>query len=195
MLPWSKKVKNIRKIRGYKQQSLAHELGVSQSTISHWERGAEIPSLAMQNKIDDLLDSNTQIQNLERLKKAVRNSQNLVLVSNKLIRFDISNFLAKWLNLDINKLINQNLLGDFDNCHDKVVDELFKSKFFQGKIASAEAVIRFYKNKSFFAHLYLVPIVIYNKEISALTTVTPIDEEEYNNCIQHWGGNCKFYPI
>ena len=51
---WSKKIKSYRLRHGASQTQLAQLLGVSQRTISRWERGDDNPGIAQQKKLRDL---------------------------------------------------------------------------------------------------------------------------------------------
>ncbi len=46
MTPFGRGIRKARGERGWNQQELAERVGVSQVTISHWERGEEYPSFA-----------------------------------------------------------------------------------------------------------------------------------------------------
>jgi len=52
---WSVLVKGYRRENGLKQDALAYLLGVDQTTVSRWERGKDIPSLAMQKRLRDMM--------------------------------------------------------------------------------------------------------------------------------------------
>ena len=44
MTPFGRALRRTRHERGWNQQALAERVGVSQVTVSHWERGEEYPS-------------------------------------------------------------------------------------------------------------------------------------------------------
>jgi transcriptional regulator with XRE-family HTH domain len=48
---WPSLIAEFRRARGLKQDAVAHDLGVSQATVSRWESGASTPCTAMQNKL------------------------------------------------------------------------------------------------------------------------------------------------
>lgn len=50
------RIKQARNVRGLRQQDLANQIGVSQSTLSHWENGVYEPDLAAIRKIATTLD-------------------------------------------------------------------------------------------------------------------------------------------
>ncbi len=51
---WPVLMRTYRKENGLKQEALAYQLNVDQTTISRWERGVDAPSLAMQKRLRDL---------------------------------------------------------------------------------------------------------------------------------------------
>lgn len=55
MSNWPVLMRTYRKENGLKQDALAYQLNVDQTTISRWERGIDKPSLAMQKRLRDLL--------------------------------------------------------------------------------------------------------------------------------------------
>jgi transcriptional regulator with XRE-family HTH domain len=70
---WSTIVKRYRLRHGLPQKQLAGVLGVSQRTISRWERGEDRPGLLQQKRLRDLaLDPKTMLS--ARLFASVRNS-------------------------------------------------------------------------------------------------------------------------
>ncbi len=52
---WAILVRECRRNLGLKQLAFADLLGASQSAVSRWEAGAQLPGYAMQNKVRDLL--------------------------------------------------------------------------------------------------------------------------------------------
>ena len=51
---WPVLMRCYRKENGLKQEAMAYQLSVDQTTISRWERGIDSPSLAMQKRLRDL---------------------------------------------------------------------------------------------------------------------------------------------
>jgi transcriptional regulator with XRE-family HTH domain len=47
-------VRKIRHQRGWSQERLAHEMGISFTTVSSWERGKRIPQPYLMRKLDEL---------------------------------------------------------------------------------------------------------------------------------------------
>ncbi len=55
MTEWPALIRSYRKEFGLKQDALAYQLNVDQTTISRWERGLDKPSVAMQKRLRDHL--------------------------------------------------------------------------------------------------------------------------------------------
>jgi len=53
-LSWPTKIKNHRQRHGLSQAQLAQMIGVSQRTISRWERGDDNPSISQQKRLRDM---------------------------------------------------------------------------------------------------------------------------------------------
>lgn len=49
-------IKNLRKRKGYSQETLAEQLHVVRQTISKWEKGASVPDAEMLNRISELFE-------------------------------------------------------------------------------------------------------------------------------------------
>lgn len=54
---FAKRLLRLRRAMGVKQLSLAHEMGVDQTTVSRWEAGRQTPSIGMQQKALAILSS------------------------------------------------------------------------------------------------------------------------------------------
>lgn len=49
-------IKNLRKQKGYSQETLAQELNVVRQTVSKWEKGYSVPDAVMLEKLSEVLD-------------------------------------------------------------------------------------------------------------------------------------------
>jgi len=58
-------IRKYREKQGLRQLDLALLLGVSEMTISHWERGARIPSEGIINKLAKILKVNPDVLDSE----------------------------------------------------------------------------------------------------------------------------------
>lgn len=56
-MPFSEKVKYVRKKLYLSQVALAKELGVSFATVNRWENGKTVPNLMLEGKFNDFCRS------------------------------------------------------------------------------------------------------------------------------------------
>ena len=56
-----KKLKSIRKQKGFSQVEFAGRMGVSQNTISQWENGSRIPNVISLKKMAQILGCSADI--------------------------------------------------------------------------------------------------------------------------------------
>ena len=52
----SDNIKNLRKNKGYSQETLAQQLNVVRQTVSKWEQGLSVPDAALLSRIAEVLD-------------------------------------------------------------------------------------------------------------------------------------------
>ncbi|MBO1004698.1 helix-turn-helix domain-containing protein [Pseudogracilibacillus auburnensis] len=52
---WGRRIRAFRKLKGYTQEGLAKDIGVSVSILGEIERGSRVPSMQMINDISDVL--------------------------------------------------------------------------------------------------------------------------------------------
>ena len=71
---WSRLLRALRAQQGMSQRDLAGLLGVEQSTISRWERGAETPSLRRRRLIRDIVRRNLGDRHDRMLQLRVKHS-------------------------------------------------------------------------------------------------------------------------
>lgn len=55
------KIRQMREARGMTQQDLARTIGVSQATVSDWERGEKNPDLVRAVKLADLFNTSLDV--------------------------------------------------------------------------------------------------------------------------------------
>ncbi|MDR4888535.1 XRE family transcriptional regulator [Bacillus sp. HNG] len=52
---WGRRIRAFRKLKGYTQEGLAKDLGVSVSLVGEVERGTRMPSKTFLEKVSDIL--------------------------------------------------------------------------------------------------------------------------------------------
>jgi putative transcriptional regulator len=59
-------VRNIRRKNGWSQERLAHEMGVSFTTVSNWERGKRTPQPFLFRKLQELAGDSAMVEKGKR---------------------------------------------------------------------------------------------------------------------------------
>lgn len=120
---WSKKIKSYRLRHGVSQTHLAELLGVSQRTISRWERGDDNPGITQQKKLRDL-GWETPSSLMENLACAVAHcpapralcrTQKLNLLAISKPALDKRPSMQGWLGRDLAEIADGLLLEMFDD--------------------------------------------------------------------------------
>lgn len=96
---FSKKLQMLRKQKGYSQEYLAEQCGVSRQAVSKWESGNALPETDKLLYISELFNTS-----VDYLIKDDIEEQNFNSVSNKPLEensIDYSGFLGKWCNITL----------------------------------------------------------------------------------------------
>jgi transcriptional regulator with XRE-family HTH domain len=136
---WAKKIKEIRYFEAIKQDSLANYLGVSQASVSLWERGSSIPPPHIQTKLHRLFGEMPSERLLRSIKASVVNNPNgCALFSlredGKLILEARSQYGVLSRMADIGEALENQLGPEIRN----LMTEAIKAGLFRGDIKSAE---------------------------------------------------------
>lgn len=138
---WTDFPAGLRRVRvssGLTQSDLAEMLNVDQATISRWERGAQMPDAAMQNRLRDLLFRGRAISDA-RLGHLVRSAVGLMALINSEGKFlAVSDTLRKLLPAGRESLrdIMTASIEEFWNAS-------IASGFFRGEVASVHTAVEF----------------------------------------------------
>lgn len=62
MIVWASQIKRYRRLKGLTQTTLANCLGVTQATVSRWERGLQDPDISIQHRLRDELRTGNPAQ-------------------------------------------------------------------------------------------------------------------------------------
>lgn len=195
MMNWPRIIKDLRRSRGLKQAALAEMLGVTQPAISHWERGIDEPTVALQTRIRDLLvyDANPQEALLQ---SAVRHSPNMSLLMPDLFILESSaQVAADVYRLTPEEVKGTDTLGLFGDEFDHRQLAFRSSGFFMGELTAVEIVHRFYEQDPVFASIYCIPQVITDRGLVCQGVFSPITEEEHDAFIRDHGSFMLRYPI
>lgn len=58
-MDWPKEIKRLRVAHGHTQKSLAELIGADATSVSRWERGRDLPSPMFQERLAELIRSNS----------------------------------------------------------------------------------------------------------------------------------------
>ena len=139
---WARKIKELRFLEDLKQDALAKQLGVSQASVSQWERGVTEPPETIRAYIDARLRDSPLERFLESLRTSVRNSPNLFV----LLRYQDSGVVIDLIsegtrnNGQLVKVddVGESVRGRFGSEVDQYASELLKAGLFEGRLASAK---------------------------------------------------------
>ena len=127
-MDWAKKIKELRYFEDLKQDVLARQLGVSQASVSQWERGVAEPPEEAQRRLLRRLAQTPPERFLQALKVSVRSSPNVAFL---MVRRDgvvliemISDGAAQLTNFLSHDDVGQPLRGRFGPVVDSHLDEL-----------------------------------------------------------------------
>lgn len=174
---WHNLIKGHRHRNGLKQEVLALQLGVNQATISRWERGIDIPNVAMQRRLRDLLFG--------------RRQENLVadnLLRNPVVIAEVQNQESLVVGhspgaLQVHRGVNP--LGW--NYRDTTIESALlyeddlTAQFWKGEIAFAECRVSTYTAAGdlIFVHSHATPYHGDDGSIHAFVVWNPISREQY----------------
>lgn len=138
---WSRKIRELRFLEGLKQDQLAMQLGVSQASVSQWERGVAIPPKRLQDKLRVRFVTSPTDQVIRALRNSVKYSPNLC----GLISFRSGDL---WLEeqsdagFEIFPLLERDDIGDrlqgkLGQEVDHVYDAIIREGIFSGDLAGA----------------------------------------------------------
>lgn len=104
---WAVKIHEARKAKGWTQEQLADELGVSQSTITDWERGRTFPryknlfqlSKALEIKIKEEIETDMKVMSKKTKKDTLKKMEFQNLSKGKQLEL----FIDRFTHLTINK--------------------------------------------------------------------------------------------
>ena len=149
-MDWAKKIKELRYFEDLKQDVLARQLGVSQASVSQWERGVAEPPEEAQRPLLRRLAQTPPERFLQALKVSVRSSPNVAFL---MVRRDgvvliemISDGAAQLTNFLSHDDVGQPLRGRFGPVVDSHLDELEREGLFEGKLESARGTAMLHRN-------------------------------------------------
>lgn len=139
---WPEKIREIRFLEGWKQGEMARQLGVSQATISQWERGMADPPARYHSALNQKLAPHSRDRMLTSLRASVTGSPNLcglfalrngavVLEAQSETGFDLFPLLTR-------EDVGQPIRGKMGPDIDAVCDRLVREGAWEGRIRCAQ---------------------------------------------------------
>ena len=188
---WSRTIKDLRRSRCWKQTALAEVLGVSQSAISHWERGAEEPSIAMQGRIKSML-TKASPESDRALLTAARYSPNLGLVNTDLILVAVSETLSGFMKAEVgDHMLDTVKWGELHNYR---AERCLSKELFKGEIAAVEFV-QWFDTVPVPFKAYVIPQPTTSQGTLSQSMLSPITVEEHDAFIHQNGNFMITHPI
>ena len=176
---WTDFPAGLRRVRvssGLTQSDLADMLNVDQATISRWERGAQMPDSAMQNRLRDLLFRGRAISDA-RLVHFVRSSQGLLALLSAEGKF-----------VAISEGLRRIIPPERDSLRDimtPTIEEFWDAAnatgFFRGEVASIHTAVDFVGANGTMVHIAgsLHPVTLADGSVQMLAEGREVDNATY----------------
>jgi len=188
---WSRTIKDLRRSRCWKQTALAEVLGVSQSAISHWERGADEPSIAMQGRIKNMLTKATP-ESDRTLVTAVSYSPNLAMVNAELRVVAVSKALSNVMKSEVGDYVLDT--AKYGELHNYRAKKCLCKELYKAEIAAVEYVQWFDTAPAPFK-VYAMPQPTSSHSTLSQTMISPITVDEHDAFIRQHGDFMTIHPI
>lgn len=142
-MDWASKIKALRYFEDLKQDVLARQLGVSQASVSQWERGVAEPPEAAQRRLLRRLAHTPPERFLRSLKQSVRSSPNVAFLMVRRGEDVVIELVSEGLEARTDFLrtedVGLQLRGLFGPQVDSQLDELVQAGLFEGKLDAVHA--------------------------------------------------------
>lgn len=133
---WPRRLRSFRDRNGLSQAALADILGVNQKTVSRWERGEDTPSLALRQRLRDLMRRRQTDRRDRALVMRVRNScWPQTLLTRGAVFLEANAAALVEAGLPFEDLRGRTIYGNFGDETDRVTARWEREGFFQGEFA------------------------------------------------------------
>jgi len=162
MNDWPVLMRTYRKENGLKQEALAYQLNVDQTTISRWERGIDTPSLAMQKRLRDLFwkREDSALEAAMRMVKASFGREAIVAPGTKII--EVSEPQAERYNTHPTEMRGK-LMRDFygNDYYERYMLPLGELGIYSGDVVRMDLIAEINTDNasSKYSHSSIVPII------------------------------------
>lgn len=193
---WARFVRQLRAREGLSQSSLADMLGVTQASVSRWERGVDEPSLRLRRRMRDMIRSAPagRLDRLMRLRVQFAGWPTS-LVRQGAVFVDVSPGYEAEFGPG-SELIGQSIYGRFGPSADEVTQAWEHTGIFSGDMAMTLSVNRIStpSGPAFIRGLD-TPHVTQDGEIWCLCEIKRITPEEYEATRLRLGGALMAVPF
>lgn len=198
-IDWAALLRDFRKTRGFKQDAAAEFFGVSQATISRWERGAIKPTVAQRNRLFKALrrersplDTLHWVETFRRLlcPGAVTSQHRVLHAMTDALAARIGAPRQELEGLRISELFGGEVL--------QFVDRAREEGIFTGRVASSEVCARLdvdpgiRRGVRFHCHYISWPHFIDDGDVVSVSQGRFIDDAEASDVKERIGGQMRF---
>ncbi len=149
-MDWARKIKELRYFEDLKQDVLARQLGVSQASVSQWERGVAEPPEQVQRRLLRRLAQTPPERYLRALKASVKASPNVAFLmvrrEGEILLEMISDGAVHLTDFLKHEDVGQPLRGRFGPVVDSHLDELEREGLFEGKLEAARGTAMLHRD-------------------------------------------------
>lgn len=191
-MDWSDKLRELRYVEGLKQDVLAQQMGVSQASVSQWERGVSVPPEHIQKVITERLAVSPAEQVLKSLHALVRFSPDIC----SLYEWTEESFVLRTRSLraeqefplfsdeDIGRPITSAMGDEVAWVHRTLV----KEGLFSGQYVAAESTYKAERDGvELHGHVRFIPYTLGADRHFAITSVKFCDPEHICDCLSKSG--------
>lgn len=136
---WATTIRQLRRSLHLDQVSFGHDLGVSQSAISKWERGVDIPNRQARNKVIDMTRSSKRaFEDVSVILRTRFDPFPVLLLDRKAKVVEMSDACAMELGRPrCDLMARDSMLGAFGKSADEAIESLVRSGLFNGGVIGA----------------------------------------------------------
>lgn len=136
---WPKFLKHARHQLGLKQEALARELGVSQSTVAKWEAGNSVPSIASQKQIYEFYNSKSSERYSDAFLSSFRGWPILGLVTTKASEtLAVTKKFTDLFSVEASDIEGHHIAENFEYKSPNLGDVIRKNGFYEGAVSKIE---------------------------------------------------------
>jgi transcriptional regulator with XRE-family HTH domain len=201
-IDWPGLLREFRRARGFKQEAAAAHFGVSQASISRWESGAALPTVAMRNRLfTELRRDRSPIDTPEWIATFRRLPLPGAVVSENRVARAVTEFLASKLSVPRQELEGLSINDIFEGEILDLAQWVREEGGFNGRMASVEGCVRMDVNRRirpglrFNAHLINWPHFCDDGEIVRINQGVFLTRDQLSRVRERLGGSVRVLRI